>query len=208
METLPNFESPTCSPPPNLPAHPDPFSRLHVSVSFRDGSSKSFERFFSARSRFETPDQEKAELFRVFQKFDKNGDGRLSVDEIVGSLEKLGIVVAKADLVSLLTTESPPDDESVNFDDFRFLYRSLCNEDASSRGNVSESDLQPAFDLFDKNGDGYISAEELQLVLTNLGFLEARSLAECESMISKVDADGDGRVSFAEFRIMMKSMTE
>ncbi|KAL0396703.1 UNVERIFIED_CONTAM: putative calcium-binding protein CML25 [Sesamum calycinum] len=61
--------------------------------------------------------------------------------------------------------------------------------------------LKDAFQVFDIDKNGSISAEELQDVLQNLG--EECTLAECRKMISGVDMDGNGAISFDEFKVMM-----
>lgn len=48
--------------------------------------------------------------------------------------------------------------------------------------------------MFDRNGDGYISAPELRLVMTNLG--EKLTDEEVDDMIREADLDGDGVVSY------------
>lgn len=57
-----------------------------------------------------------------------------------------------------------------------------------------EEELREAFRVFDRNGDGYISAPELRLVMTNLG--EKLTDEEVEDMIKEADLDGDGVVSY------------
>lgn len=57
----------------------------------------------------------------------------------------------------------------------------------------SEEEIREAFKVFDKDGNGYISAAELRHVMTNLG--EKLSEAEVSEMIREADVDGDGQVS-------------
>jgi Ca2+-binding EF-hand superfamily protein len=64
-------------------------------------------------------------------------------------------------------------------------------------------DLKEAFDVFDGNKDGLISAEELGTVLGSLGLRGRTAAAECRDMIRLVDSDGDGMVNFEEFKRMM-----
>lgn len=48
--------------------------------------------------------------------------------------------------------------------------------------------------VFDKDGNGYISAAELRHVMTNLG--EKLTDEEVEEMIKEADIDGDGQVNY------------
>ena len=48
--------------------------------------------------------------------------------------------------------------------------------------------------MFDKNGDGYISASELRHVMTTLG--EKLTDDEVDEMIREADIDGDGKVNY------------
>ena len=58
------------------------------------------------------------------------------------------------------------------------------------------------FRVFDQDGDGLISADELQLTMNNLG--EPLTRAEVQSMISEADLDGDGKINFVEFQKLMQ----
>uniref|UniRef100_R7W3Y9 EF-hand domain-containing protein n=1 Tax=Aegilops tauschii TaxID=37682 RepID=R7W3Y9_AEGTA len=62
-------------------------------------------------------------------------------------------------------------------------------------------DLRHAFRVFDADGNGVISPAELARVLRGLG--EAATVAQCRRMIEGVDRNGDGLVSFDEFKLMM-----
>ncbi|KAJ7961027.1 Calcium binding protein [Quillaja saponaria] len=79
----------------------------------------------------------------------------------------------------------------LEFEDFMVLHQSL--------------DLTEAFKVFDEDGDGYISAKELQVVLGKLGFPEGEEMDRVERMIISVDRNHDGRVDFFEFKDMMQA---
>ncbi|KAL0846278.1 hypothetical protein Bca101_019524 [Brassica carinata] len=64
--------------------------------------------------------------------------------------------------------------------------------------------MKEAFNVFDQNGDGFITVDELKTVLSSLGLKQGKTLEECRKMIIQVDVDGDGRVNYKEFRQMMK----
>jgi len=71
------------------------------------------------------------------------------------------------------------------------------------RDTDSEEEIKEAFKVFDKDGNGYISAAELRHVMTNLG--EKLTDEEVDEMIREADVDGDGQINYEEFVKMMMS---
>jgi calmodulin len=68
-----------------------------------------------------------------------------------------------------------------------------------TRAQVQE--FKEAFDIFDVDGGGTITAEELGVVMKSLGQKPTR--AQLEAMVREIDADGDGAIDFPEFLTMM-----
>lgn len=57
-----------------------------------------------------------------------------------------------------------------------------------------EEDLQKAFRIFDRDGDGYITVKELRYLMTNLG--ERYTEEEVTEMIREIDLDCKGKVDY------------
>ncbi|GMY25751.1 calcium-binding allergen Bet v 3-like [Fagus crenata] len=154
-------------------------------------------------------------LRRIFDLFDKNNDGLITVDELSRALNLLGLDTDLSDLESTIKSFIQPGNKGLQFEDFISLHQSLDDtyfgaeevaEIDHKTMSQEDSDLSEAFKVFDEDGDGYISAKELQVVLGKLGFSEGNEIDRVEKMIFSVDRNQDGRVDFFEFKDMMRSV--
>ena len=155
----------------------------------------------------------KNDLRRIFEKLDKNGDGLVSLEELNWLLERIGVQFSVEELESLVGKPC------LGFDEFFFFYDSISSQNKKTEpaegGDIEEeliihgddhhqdSDLAKAFKVFDLNGDGFISCEELQSVLGRLGLWDERSGKDCRNMICFYDTNMDGMIDFEEFKNMM-----
>lgn len=60
-----------------------------------------------------------------------------------------------------------------------------------------EEELRNAFNVFDTDGNGYITRDELGSVMGNLG--EKLTSDELKEMMREADTDGDGKIDYKEF---------
>ncbi|KAM0001483.1 putative EF-hand domain-containing protein [Helianthus debilis subsp. tardiflorus] len=139
------------------------------------------------------------QLQRIFQMFDKNNDGTITKHELNESLENMKIFISDEDLVRMIDKVDINNDGCVDLDEFGVLYKEIMDK------QENEEDMMEAFNVFDQNRDGFIVVEELRSVLESLGLKQGKVVDDCRRMIMKVDVDGDGRVSFNEFKEMMRS---
>uniref|UniRef100_A0A0E0JTL7 EF-hand domain-containing protein n=1 Tax=Oryza punctata TaxID=4537 RepID=A0A0E0JTL7_ORYPU len=140
-----------------------------------------------------TPEEE---MERVFRKFDANGDGRISRSELGALFESLGHAATDDELARMMAEADADGDGFISLDEFAAL-----NATASGDAAAVEEDLRHAFRVFDADGNGTISAAELARVLHGLG--EKATVQQCRRMIEGVDQNGDGLISFEEFKVMM-----
>merc|ERR1712115_141311 len=123
--------------------------------------------------------------------FDEDRDGRLSLKELGCLLNALGQNPSEQDLTNMITGVEHDSDGRIDFPDFLSLMaRKMKDTD-------TEEELIEAFKVFDKDGDGFISAGELRVSMTNLG--EKLSDQEVDEMIREADVDGDGQINYEEF---------
>ncbi|XAR72197.1 hypothetical protein NMG60_11018756 [Bertholletia excelsa] len=150
----------------------------------------------SRLSSFNSRAEIEEELKQVFDKFDANGDGKISASELGAILDSLGHTAATVEELDDMIREVDADgDGFIDLQEFIELNTKDIDWD-----QVIES-LREAFSIFDVDKNGSISAGELQNVLSSLG--EDCSIAECRKMISGVDRDGNGVIDFEEFKAMM-----
>jgi calcium-binding protein CML len=139
--------------------------------------------------------EQMAELEQVFKKFDVNGDGKISSSELGSIMGSLGHPATEEELEKMIREVDADGDGYIDLKEFVELNTKGVDSDEALEN------LKDAFSVYDIDGNGVISAEELLKVMRSLG--DECSLAECKKMISGVDRNGDGMISFDEFKVMM-----
>ncbi|KAD3337518.1 hypothetical protein E3N88_33038 [Mikania micrantha] len=110
---------------------------------------------------------------KVFRKFVANGDGKISITE-------LGSATPEHELKDVMSDIDTDREGFIDLEEFIEFQRHGCN---ASDGAAVNKELREAFDLYDLNKNGKISADELHSVLKMLGV--KCSLKECQKMMSK-----------------------
>ena len=68
-------------------------------------------------------------------------------------------------------------------------------------------EIEDAFKIFDRDGNGYIDAKEFKQVVTRMG--NCLTNAEADEFMLEADLNGDGKLDFNEFmQMMLKSLSE
>nr|XP_043626834.1 calcium-binding allergen Ole e 8-like [Erigeron canadensis] len=142
------------------------------------------------------------EVKKIFNRFDTNGDGKISEDELANILKSLNPNTSPDEVKRIMSETDTNSDGFITLDEFIILCKGIAGESESE----SINDLKEAFKLYDLDNNGVISANELQQILSQLG--ENYTLESCANMIKSVDSDGDGFVDFEEFRKMMSKNSD
>ena len=67
------------------------------------------------------------------------------------------------------------------------------------------AEYKEAFDMFDKDGSGTISVNEIVKIMKNFGYPIKKS--EAQKMIADIDDNSDGEIDFEEFVTLMEKQT-
>ncbi|XP_042506396.1 calcium-binding protein CML37-like [Macadamia integrifolia] len=127
----------------------------------------------------------------LFRYFDEDGDGKISAMELQTCVRTVGGELSSEEAMAVVGSSDSDGDGLLGMDDFAMLME----------GDGEEEDLREAFGMYAMDGCDFITAKSLKRMMSRLG--ELRTIGECKGMISVYDLNGDGVLSFEEFRAMM-----
>ncbi|KAL4237342.1 hypothetical protein ACF0H5_002060 [Mactra antiquata] len=128
------------------------------------------------------------EYKEAFSLFDKDGDGTITTKELGTVMRSLGQNPTEAELEDMIREVDADDSGTIDFAEFiSMMARNQKNADP-------DEEMREAFRVFDKDGNGVISAAELRHVMTNLG--EKLTDEEVDEMVREADSDGDGQIDY------------
>ncbi|KAB1223627.1 putative calcium-binding protein CML18 [Morella rubra] len=148
----------------------------------------------SGKEQVKLDDEQVAELRDIFRSFDINKDGSLTQLELGSLLRSLGLKPSPEQLDGLIQKADKNSNGLIEFSEFVALVepdliRAKCP--------YTEEQLRQIFRLFDRDGNGNITAAELAHSMAKLG--HALTAEELTGMIKEADTDGDGCINFEEF---------
>ncbi|TPP58233.1 Calmodulin/ calcium-binding protein/ EF-Hand superfamily protein [Fasciola gigantica] len=136
-------------------------------------------------------------LRRAFSMYDQNGDGEIDATELKGVMWRLGCKPSDAEVREMIRKVDFDNSGTINFPEFMSMMVQ------KKRHAETDANLRIAFQFFDRNGDGYISPEELRSVLHKYrGNLDNN---ETEAIIKTVDTDRDGKLNYEEFLTLLRN---
>ncbi|KAJ1563922.1 calmodulin-like 3, partial [Cladochytrium tenue] len=122
--------------------------------------------------------------------FDKNKDGKISTDDLAAALKSIGRESTPAEVQELINSIDTDGNGTVDQSEFLTMMARKSSLD-------TEDVYTQAFKIFDKDGDGLITPEDLANVLAAFG--EPISAAEAEAVVGEADVDGDNKINYEEF---------
>ena len=132
-------------------------------------------------------EEELKEAKATFRALDRNGDGQLTKAELLEGYTRVFGSEQDCEVDRVLSEVSASNSGVLDYT--QFLAATL-----DSLKVVTEQNLVTAFQLFDKNGDGRISVQELQEVL---GVADKKLWSR---VVQEFDSNHDGFIDFEEFK--------
>ena len=129
----------------------------------------------------------------AFNLFDKDGKGFINTYELASVLRSLGQNHTEAELQKIISEIDSDGNGSIDFPEFLTIMARKMKEN-----NNKDEEIHEIFKVFDKEGNGFISVAELSHVMISLG--EEITEEEVKEMIKEADIDGDGQVSYEDFK--------
>jgi calcium-binding protein CML len=139
-----------------------------------------------------------AEFRRVFAAFDQDGDDKISEAELWLCMKAaLGGDMSAEEVQALMATADTDGDGFLDEEEFV----RLVEETVAGTHEEDGERCREAFGMYEMEGRGCITPQSLELMMSRLGLqLDAD---ECEAMIRRFDLNGDGVLTFDEFKTMM-----
>jgi len=146
----------------------------------------------AARKRAEVTKKElnkqrhRAEVRRMFNKADKDGDGKLTQDEWLSVLNSSGVPTSREEVEEFFQSMDRDFDGRLSFEEFM----------------GEESTVEKLFKNMDKNGDGVVTKQEFQTICVNL------TDEQVAMAFAKFDVSGDDKLDYREFCEMINKKRE
>lgn len=140
------------------------------------------------------------DLRTAFGLLDRNRDGRVTAGELQFMLQNLGIQV-RDELINDLINEASHSGNGL-IDESEFLQwvgriQALSQDTSTDDADDITKDLIAAFRVFDRDGNGYITKDELKTAMDMIG--ESVTDLQLNEMLAIADIDHDGKINYEEF---------
>ncbi|XP_072988536.1 calcium-dependent protein kinase 12 [Typha latifolia] len=132
-------------------------------------------------------------LKQIFKNMDTDSSGTITSEELKSGLARLGSNLSEDEIKDLM--EAADVDKSGSIDYVEFV-TAMMNRHKLEK----EENLIKAFQYFDRDGNGYITRDELKHAMKKYGMGDDAIINE---VLDDVDTDKDGTISYEEFVDMM-----
>jgi len=155
---------------------------------------------FSGPLNTDFQDAETQEIMQTFKLFDTSGDDEIDDEELHAVFTRFGFQMDLQTAQEMLQLIDANGDGKIQLNEFIPLVRQ--HKDKQMEMSY-EKQLREAFNIFDLDGDGVLTATELAEVFRALG--ENVTEDDITFLQNSIDKNGDGEIDFNEFLELMSS---
>lgn len=134
-----------------------------------------------------------ADFKEAFSLFEHDENGSISTKELGDVLKALGQNPSKNELNDMINEVDVDGNGTVEFAEFVILMTNKVKE------MTKDEEIQEAFKVLDKNKDDQLSLHELKYFMRKVAHIKISS-EEANAMIEYADSNGDGLISFEDFK--------
>ena len=138
--------------------------------------------------------EEIAGMKEVFQAFDTDRSGTVTISELMDGLRKKGVDKAASEVAELVKSMDMDGNGELDYEEFIAATLSTAKME-------NEDNLARAFAYFDKDNSGYISRSEVQKVITDFGL--DHEFGDVNDFMAAADTNKDGKIDYDEFLAVM-----
>ena len=142
--------------------------------------------------------QDSKEVREFFKRIDRNGDGKLSKEEMMDGFCQVNGLENTEEYIERIMKEA--DTDGNGFIEYSEFLKACISEQVM----YSRENMKKAFDMFDLDGSGKISSSELQQVF-GIGNLENPMWKD---IVQQADKNSDGEIDFNEFYDFIKDLSQ
>ncbi|XP_074626495.1 uncharacterized protein LOC141884581 isoform X1 [Acropora palmata] len=170
--------------------------RLHIKKAEKDENDVSKrDRKKTAYRDAKTFTEEQLEEFRTaFCVFDRSGTGKISLSQVIELCRSLGYNLTAIDRDIIYTEFRLAGERRISFLNFISIIKNV------TLSKQSNTDLFNAFEIFDGENTGFFKVDELEKALKEMPQGKQVNENEIADILAMADPDGDGQVSFQEFK--------
>jgi len=144
---------------------------------------------------FELTDDQVLDFKDAFRKFDEDGSGEISTEELGTVMRMLGHDLKEDELEECINIVDADGSGSVDFEEFLDLMKSKTKE------SQDEAEVKEAFRILDREDKGEINTSVIKEILMKLD--DEMTEDDVDEMIAEIDEDGSGWVDYDEFKKLM-----